>query len=58
MGTSIFAGRPLLVGGGAVSTVTLDQEDLPVVWYDSPPTYAIHFLHTDGRVTTHWRALV
>jgi 3',5'-cyclic AMP phosphodiesterase CpdA len=57
MGTSTFAGRPLLVGGGAVSTVTLDQEDLPIVWYDSPPTYAIHFLHADGRVTSHWRAL-
>jgi 3',5'-cyclic AMP phosphodiesterase CpdA len=57
MGTSTFAGRPLLVGGGAVSTVPLDQEDHPVVWYDAPPSYAIHFLHTDGRITTHWRAL-
>ena len=36
MGTSTFAGRPLLVGGGTVSTVTLDQEDLPIVWYDAP----------------------
>ena len=57
MGASTFAGRPLLVGGGAVSTVPLDQEDLPVVWYDAPPSYAVHFLHPDGRVTSHWRAL-
>jgi Icc protein len=57
MATSTFAGRPVLVGGGAVSAVTLDQEDLPIVWYDAPPSYAIHFLHGDGRVTSHWRAL-
>jgi 3',5'-cyclic AMP phosphodiesterase CpdA len=57
MGTSTFAGRPILVGGGCVSTVPLDQEDRPIVWYDAPATYAIHFLHTDGRVTSHWRAL-
>jgi 3',5'-cyclic AMP phosphodiesterase CpdA len=57
MGASTFAGRPLLVGGGAVSTVPLDQEDLPIVWYDAPPSYGLHFLHADGRVTTHWRAL-
>ncbi len=57
MGTSTFAGRPLLVGGGVVSTVPLDQEDHPLVWYDAPPSYAIHFLHSDGRVTSHWRAL-
>jgi hypothetical protein len=57
MGTSTFAGRPLLVGGGAVSTVPLDQEDRPIVWYGAPPSYAIHFLHADGRITSHWRAL-
>jgi 3',5'-cyclic AMP phosphodiesterase CpdA len=57
MGTTTFAGRPLLVGGGAVSTVPLDQEDRPIVWYGAPPSYAIHFLHADGRITSHWRAL-
>ena len=49
--------HPVLVGGGTVSAVTLDQEDLPVVWYDAPPSYAIHFLHANGRVTSQWRAL-
>jgi 3',5'-cyclic-AMP phosphodiesterase len=57
MGVSTFAGRPLLVGGGVVSTVPLDQEERPVVWYDAAPTFAVHFLHDDGRVTTHWRAV-
>lgn len=57
MGASTFAGRPLLIGGGVVSTVSLDQEDLPLIWYDAPPSYAVHFLHDDGRLTTHWRAV-
>jgi hypothetical protein len=57
MATSTFAGRPLLIGGGVVSTVSLDQEDLPLLWYDAPPSYAVHFFQDDGRLTTHWRAL-
>ena len=57
MGASTFAGRPVLVGGGAVSTVPLDREDHPLVWYAAPPTFAIHLLHADGRLTTHWRAV-
>ena len=57
MATTTFAGRPLLIGGGVVSTVPLDQEDHPIVWYDAPPSYALHFLDADGRLTSHWRAL-
>ena len=57
MGVSSFAGRPVLVGGGVVSTVPLDQEDHPVVWYGAAPSFAIHLLHEDGRLTTHWRAV-
>jgi 3',5'-cyclic AMP phosphodiesterase CpdA len=57
MAVSTFAGRPVLVGGGVVSTVPLDQEDHPRVWYDAAPSFAIHLLHEDGRVTTHWRAV-
>lgn len=55
---SMFAGRPVLVGGGVASTVPLDAEPLPVIWEAGSPTLAIHFLHDDGRLTTHWRALV
>ena len=57
MGSSTFAGRPVLVGGGVASTVSLDQEDLPLVWYDAPASYALHYLHDDGRLTSHWRAI-
>jgi len=52
-----FAGRPLLVGGGTASTVPLDAEQLPVVWEAAPPSFALHLLHDDGRLTSHWRAL-
>jgi 3',5'-cyclic-AMP phosphodiesterase len=64
MGTTTFAGRPLLIGGGVVSTVTADAEPMPVIWYDAPPSLALHLVEaaapgTDSvpRVTTHWRAL-
>lgn len=58
MGATTFAGRPLLIGGGVVSTVPADAEDLPVIWYDAPPSLALHLVEGDpARVTTHWRAL-
>jgi Icc protein len=57
MAATTFAGRPVLVGGGVVSTVPLDQEDHPIVWYDAAPSFAVHLLHEDGRLTTHWRAV-
>jgi len=57
MAATTFAGRPLLIGGGVVSTVTADAEALPTLWYDAPPTFALHLVEDDGRVTTHWRAL-
>jgi 3',5'-cyclic-AMP phosphodiesterase len=52
-----FAGRPVLVGGGTASAVPFDAEDLPIVWESAPPSFALHLLHDDGRLTTHWRAL-
>jgi Icc protein len=52
-----FAGRPQLVGGGCASTVPLDSEPYPVIWEAAPPTLALHVLHDDGRLTSHWRAL-
>jgi 3',5'-cyclic AMP phosphodiesterase CpdA len=57
MGTTTFAGRPLLIGGGVVSTVTADAELPPTLWYGAPPSFALHLVDDDGRVTTHWRAL-
>jgi 3',5'-cyclic-AMP phosphodiesterase len=67
MGTTTYAGRPLLIG--VVSTVPLDAEPLPLVWYDASPTLALHLVDdvpaapetaapaSRPRVTTHWRAL-
>lgn len=52
-----FSGVPLLVGGGCVSTVTLDEEPLATVDYDLPPTLALHLVGADGRLVTHFRSL-
>ena len=57
MCATTFAGRPLLIGGGVVSAVTADAEAPPTIWYDAPPSFALHLVGDDGRVTTHWRAL-
>jgi 3',5'-cyclic-AMP phosphodiesterase len=60
MSTTSFAGRPLLTGGGIVSTVTADAEDVDTLWYGAPPSFALHLVddaETPPRVTTHWRAL-
>ena len=60
MSATTYAGRPLLIGGGVVSTVPLDAEPFPIVWYDGPPSLALHLVddsETPPRVTTHWRAL-
>jgi 3',5'-cyclic AMP phosphodiesterase CpdA len=58
MATTTYAGRPLLIGGGVVSTVPLDPEPFPIVWYDAPPSLALHLVDDEGRLTTHWRALL
>ena len=60
MSTTTFAGRPLLMGGGVVSTVTADAEEVDTLWYAAPPSFALHLVHDSEeppRVTTHWRAL-
>ena len=60
MSATTFAGRPLLVGGGVVSTVTADAEPVDTLWYAAPPGLALHLVddtERPPRVTTHWRAL-
>ena len=57
MSATTFAGRPLLIGGGIVSTVTADAEPVETLWYAAPPSFALHLVDDDLRVTTHWRAL-
>ncbi|MFF1506525.1 metallophosphoesterase [Streptomyces sp. NPDC058326] len=56
-----FAGRPLLVAPGVVSTLRLPWEnpgpDDPHVHLDLPPALAFHVLGDDGRLTTHFRTV-
>ncbi|WP_067465425.1 metallophosphoesterase [Actinomadura macra] len=49
-----FAGRPLLVAPGVVSTLTLPGQK-GVVDYAAPPGVAFHALAEDRRLTTHYR---
>ena len=60
MSTTTFGGRPLLIGGGVVSTVTADAEAVDTLWYGAPTSLALHVIddsESPVRVTTHWRAL-
>ncbi|MGW0805071.1 metallophosphoesterase [Nonomuraea sp. NPDC002799] len=56
-----FAGRPLLVGPGVVSTLTLPWEGGTTFGtctdYDLPPSIAFHVLDGGGRMTTHYRVI-
>ncbi|MER8185136.1 metallophosphoesterase [Kitasatospora sp. NPDC094015] len=57
-----FAGRPLLVAPGVVSTIRLpwEQREHPEdhVHLDHPPALAFHVLDGDGRITTHVRPVL
>ncbi len=56
MATTAFARVPVLVGGGLVSTVTTDAEDLPPIDYAQPPSIALHVVE-DDHLVTHWRVI-
>lgn len=57
-----FAGRPLLVAPGVVSTTRLPWEaasgESEYVHTDEPPAVAFHVIGEDGRLTTHYRVVV
>ena len=53
-----FAGLPLLVAPGVVSTVTLPCEGGRGIEFDHPPMVALHVLDDAGRLTTHYRVVV
>jgi Icc protein len=54
-----FAGLPLLVAPGVVSTVALPWESGDqVVHLDQPPSLAFHVIDDAWRVTTHYRVVV
>ncbi|MED7950062.1 metallophosphoesterase [Streptomyces sp. BE303] len=52
-----FAGLPLLVAPGVVSTVALPCEGGAEITYDQPPMVAFHVLDDTGRLTTHYRVV-
>lgn len=52
-----FAGLPLLVAPGVVSTVTLPCEGGEGVSFTHPPMLAFHVLDGDRRLTTHYRVV-
>lgn len=51
-----FAGVPVRVGGGLVSTIPTDPEQLPRIDYTQPPSLALHVV-SGGHLVTHWRVL-
>jgi 3',5'-cyclic AMP phosphodiesterase CpdA len=54
-----FAGLPLLLAPGVVSTVVLPWEGGDeLVHLDRPPALAFHVIADDWRVTTHYREVV
>ncbi|MBS2533756.1 metallophosphoesterase [Catenulispora sp. NF23] len=53
-----FAGLPLLVAPGVVSTIPLPWEGDRPVHLDQPPSLAFHVIDDRHRVTTHYRVVV
>lgn len=54
---STFAGRPVLVAPGVVSTLRLPFESDEIVDLDLPPMLALHILDEDRRLSTHYRVV-
>jgi 3',5'-cyclic AMP phosphodiesterase CpdA len=52
-----FAGLPLLVAPGVVSTLLLPWESHETVSLTMPPAIAFHVLDDDRRLTTHYRVV-
>ena len=52
-----FAGRPLLVAPGVLSTGVTPWDVSVTADYAAPPAVAYHILGDDGRLTTHYRSV-
>jgi 3',5'-cyclic AMP phosphodiesterase CpdA len=50
-----FAGRPLLVAPGVLSTGVTPWDVSATADYAAPPAVAYHIIGDDGRLTTHYR---
>lgn len=57
-GATTFAGRPLLLAPGVTWTLRMPWEGEPAANRDQPPGVAFHVMGEDGRLTTHFRAVV
>jgi Icc protein len=55
---TMFAGRPVRVAPGVVSTLCLPWEGRPSPDYELPPAIAFHVLDDNLRLTTHYRVVV
>lgn len=55
--SATFAGRPLVVAPGVVSTLVLPFESGDVVDFGLPPAVAFHVLDGDRGLVTHFRSL-
>jgi 3',5'-cyclic AMP phosphodiesterase CpdA len=52
-----FAGKPLRVAPGVLSTLLLPWESDELVSYALPPAFAFHVLDDDWQLTTHYRTV-
>jgi Icc protein len=52
-----FAGRPLLIAPGVLSTGVTPWDVSATADYAAPPAVAYHIIGDDGRLTTHYRAV-
>src|SRR5215831_3518466 len=52
-----FAGRPLLVAPGVVSTLVVPWEQGAIADEHAPPGVALHVLDDEQRLTTHYRVI-
>ncbi|MFI9001882.1 metallophosphoesterase [Streptomyces sp. NPDC053541] len=55
---STFAGRPLIVGPAVTWTLRMPWEGDRPADREQPPALAFHVLDEDGRLTTHFRAVL
>lgn len=58
--TGTFAGRPVVVAPGVISTALTTAEPYPgpvPLRYDLPPAFALH-RYTEGRLVTHFRPVL
>ena len=55
--SATFAGRPVIVAPGVVSTVLPPFESAAGIDYDLPPSIAFHVLDDDRGLVTHFRSV-